>query len=65
MDSNQYRLGEGIGWWPWFGRMWMFLIGGGLIELIIWGTITLSRMNRTVSDYSALDIAKDTTQEEK
>ena len=51
-------LGEGIGWWSWFGGIWMVLVGGGLITLITWGTMYLSRKNRTISDDSALNIAK-------
>jgi len=52
-------LGEGFGWWPWFGGFWMVIVGGGLIALIVWGVSSLTRQNSHVMKKSALDMAKE------
>ena len=52
-------LGEGVSWWPWFGGLWMFIFGGGLIALIVWGISTLTRQNSHASKNNALDIAEE------
>ena len=52
-------FGEGFSWWPWFGGFWMFIVGGGLIALIVWGMSRLTQQNGPVTKKSALDIAKE------
>ena len=37
----------------------MFIVGGGLIALIVWGMSRLTRQNGPVTKKSALDIAKE------
>ena len=51
-------FGEGIGWWSWFGGLWMFILGGGLIALIVWGISRATRSSGLTSKSSALDIAE-------
>jgi putative membrane protein len=33
---------EGMGWWMWFGVVWMFIFWGGLIGLVVWGVKKLT-----------------------
>lgn len=51
-------FGEGIGWWSWIGGIWMLIVGGGIIGLITWGIITLTRQNRNVVDSNAFELVK-------
>ena len=37
----------------------MLIVGGGIIGLITWGIIALTRQNRNVTDSTALEITKD------
>jgi putative membrane protein len=52
-------FGEGFGWWPWFGGLWMVIVGGGLIALIVWGVLRITRQNNSVTIKNALDVAKE------
>ncbi len=50
---------DGMGWWMLFGGLWMLLFWGGLIALIVWIVIKLSRRNGATSKSSPLDLAKE------
>ena len=53
-------FGEGTNWWPWLGGLWMFIVGGGLIALIVWGVSRLTQQNSSaINNSSALDTAKE------
>ena len=52
-------FGEGLSWWPWFGGLWTFIVGGGLIALIAWGISRLTRQGYPVKSNSSLDITKE------
>ncbi len=41
------------------GGPWMLILWGGLIALIIWGIIKLSRRSDSTSQHNPLDIAKE------
>ena len=52
-------------WWPWDATMgwwmiiWMVVFWGGLIALIVWGIMKLSRRNGSTPKRDPLDIAKE------
>ncbi len=50
---------DGMGWWMIFGGIWTVLIGGGLIALIIWVVIKLTRQSGHTGRNDPLDIAKE------
>ena len=52
-------FGEGSIWWPWLGGFWMFIVGGVLIALTVWGVSRLNRQDSTVTRTSPLDTAKE------
>ena len=54
-----WPMWEMSGWWMLFGGLWMFIFWGGLIALIVWGVIKLSRRNSSTSKSSPLDVAKE------
>ena len=49
----------GAGWWWPFGGVFMILFWVGLIVLIVWGVIKLSKGSETSSKKEPLDIAKE------
>ncbi|MFH1169245.1 MAG: SHOCT domain-containing protein [Chloroflexota bacterium] len=52
---------DGMGWWMMFGGVWMLIFWGGLIALIVWVVLKLTRGSRGGGgggDGSALDIAR-------
>ncbi len=49
----------GAGWWWGFGGVFMILFWVGLIVLIVWGVIKLSKGGETGSKKEPLDIAKE------
>ena len=52
-------LGEGAGWLPWFGGLWMLIFWGGLIALIVWGITKLTRRGDSTVKHGPLDVAKE------
>ena len=52
-------LGEGIGWWPWIGGVWMFLFLAVIIGLIVWGITRLIGQDTIKTKNSALDLVKE------
>jgi len=52
-------FGENVGWWPWFGGLWMLIFGGGFIALIVWGITRLTRNCCVSIQGNALDLAKE------
>jgi len=42
-----------------FGGFWMVLFWGGLIALVIWGIVKLSRRDNPASERDPLDLAKE------
>ena len=49
----------GIGWWRGFGGIFMILLWVGLIILIVWGVMKISKGGGTASKKDALDIARE------
>ena len=49
----------GIGWWWGFGGIFMILLWIGLIILIVWGVMKLSKGGGTESKKDAMDIARE------
>ena len=49
----------GAGWWWGFGGVFMILFWVGLIVLIVWGVIKLSKGSETSSKQEPPDIAKE------
>ena len=47
------------GWGMLFGGIWMFIFWGGLIALIVWGVIKLTKRTDSTPTHSLLDIAKE------
>ena len=47
------------GWWMWFGGVGMFIFGGVLIALVVWGVIRLSRRDNSTTKNTPLDVAKE------
>ena len=50
-------LGEGAGCQSWFGGIWMFIIGGGLIAFILWGTSRFANQESLKTNNNAIDLA--------
>ncbi len=48
----------GMGWWTACGGLWMFIFWGGLIALIIWGIMRLTRRSDSAPKHDPLDVAK-------
>ncbi len=46
------------GWWL-FGGLWMFGFWGGLIALVVWGIIRLTRREESKTKHTPLDLAKE------
>ena len=42
-----------------FGGLWMFIFWGGLIALVVWGIIKLTRRDSLTEKHTPLDIAKE------
>ena len=54
--------GDGMGWWMLFGGLWMLLFWGGIIALIVWAIIRLTRRGDSGSGNfrkTPLDIARE------
>ena len=49
----------GMGWWTACGGWWMFIFWGGLIALIIWGIMRLTRRSDSAPKHDLLDVAKE------
>ena len=52
-------FGEGAGWLSWFGGIWMFIIGGGLIAFIVWGISRFTRQESIKTNNKAIDLARE------
>ncbi len=50
---------DGMGWWMILGGLWMVIFWGGLIALVVWGIMKLSRRNGSAPKHDLLDIAKE------
>lgn len=50
---------EGAGWWSWFAGIWMFIIGGGLIALIIWGISRFAKQESVKANNNTIDLTKE------
>ena len=51
---------QGMGWWMVFGVLWMLVFWGGIIALIVWVVVRLTRHGVTVDGgKTPLDIAKE------
>ena len=50
---------EGIGWWPFFGGIWMIVFWVGLIALIVWAIIRLTGRGDSTTKNDPLSIAKE------
>ncbi|MFC2068704.1 SHOCT domain-containing protein [Chloroflexota bacterium] len=46
------------GWWMLFGGVWMLIFWGGLIGLIVWGIIKLTKRGDNTPINISLDIVK-------
>ena len=44
---HMWEMPIGMGWWMAFGGLWMVIFWGGLIALIVWGIMKLSRQGDT------------------
>jgi len=53
-----WYLQDGMGWWMVFGSM-MFIFWGGLIALIVWGIIKVSRRGVSTPKHDPLNVAKE------
>lgn len=49
----------GLGWWWGFGGIFMILLWVGLIVLIVWGVMKMSKGGGYTSKKDALDIARE------
>ena len=52
-----WYMHEGMGWWMWFGAVWMFIFWGGLIGLIVWGISRLTKRGTSITGRSPIDFA--------
>ena len=48
----------GMGWWTACGGLWRFIFWGGLIALIVWGIIRLTRRSDSAPKHDFLGVAK-------
>ncbi len=53
-----WYMHEGMGWWAWFGGMWMIVFWAGLIALIVWAITRLTRRGSSTPKDDALHIAR-------
>lgn len=51
----------GMGWWMFFGSIWMLVFWGAIIALVVWGIKTLSERggSSTAVGRDPLDIVKE------
>jgi len=54
-----WYMHEGVGWWMVFGWVWIVLFWGGLIALIVWGIMKLTRRGDATPKHDPLDVAKE------
>ena len=54
-----WYIHEGMGWWMWFGAVWMFIFWGGLIGLTVWGITKLTKRGNSITRRSTLDLAEE------
>ena len=54
-----WYMHDGMGWWMLFGSAWMFIFWGGLIALVIWGIVKLTKHGDSSLKHSPLDIARE------
>ena len=47
------------GWCMWFGGIGMFIFWGGVIALIVWGIVRLTKHESITTKHTPLDIAKE------
>ena len=53
-------FGEGMGWWALIGIVWMFIFWGGIIALVVWVVLKLTRRSAGNGPRrDPLDIAKE------
>jgi putative membrane protein len=50
---------DGMGWWAVFGGLWMLLFWVGLVALIVWAVVKLSKRSDSTPKGTPLDIAKE------
>ena len=50
---------DGMGWWMLFGGTWMFIFWGGLIALIIWVVVKLTKKSDSSLKQNPLNIARE------
>ena len=48
----------GMGWWTACGGLWMLIFWGGLIALIVWGIMRLTKRSNSAPKHDPLDVAK-------
>jgi putative membrane protein len=46
------------GWWMLFGGIMMFIFGGGIIALTIWGITRITKRDGSTTTHNSDDIAK-------
>lgn len=47
------------GWWMLFGGIFMFIFWGGLIALVVWGIIRITKRDGSTTKHTPLEIAKE------
>ena len=50
---HMWDIPAGMGWWMAFGGLWMVVFWGGLIALIVWGIMRLTRRSNSAKDFGA------------
>ena len=56
---HMWDVPAGMGWWMALGGVWMVLLWVGIIALIVWGIMKLTRRNDSTQKLDALDIARE------
>ena len=55
---HMWDIPSAMGWWMGIGGLWMLIFWGGLIALVIWGIMRLTRRNDSAPKRDPLDMAK-------